>query len=73
MYIKWKYMFLVSIWSFYHVSSMFRDRVNHLGVTVGDKVKGRSPKKLKQLIEFPNVVHVKVHVLSFNMILISSQ
>ena len=38
-----------------------------------DQVKGRSPKKLKSLIEFPNVVHVKVHVLSFNMILISSQ
>ena len=33
---------------------------------------GRSPKKLKSLIEVPKVVDVKVHVLSFNMILISS-
>ena len=39
---------------------------------MGDPVKGRSPKKLKSLIEVPNVVHRKVHVLSFNMILISS-
>ena len=36
---------------------------------MGDQVKGRSPKKLKSLIEVPNVVHLKVHVLSFNMIL----
>ena len=39
----------------------------------GDQVKGHSPKKLKSLIEVPNVVHVKVHVLSFNMILTSYQ
>ena len=39
---------------------------------MGDQVKGRSPRKLKSLIGVPNVVHVKVHVLSFNMILISS-
>ena len=32
----------------------------------------RSPKKLKSLIEVPYVLDVKVHVLSFNMILISS-
>ena len=32
----------------------------------------RSPKKLKFFIEDPYVVDVKVHVLSFNMILISS-
>ena len=31
-----------------------------------------SPKNLKSLIEVPYVVDVKVHVLSFNMILISS-
>ena len=36
---------------------------------MGDQVKGRSLKKLESLIEVPNVVHVKVHVLSFNMIL----
>ena len=38
-----------------------------------DQVKGRSPKMLKSLIEVPNLVHVKVHVLSFNMVIISSQ
>ena len=51
---------------------MFLDRVIHFGETLGDQVKGRSPKKLKSFIEVPNVVHVKVHVLSFNMILTSS-
>ena len=39
---------------------------------MGDQVKGRSPKNLKSLIEVPNVVHMNVHVPSFNMILISS-
>ena len=34
--------------------------------------KCRLPKKLKSLIEFPYVAHLKVQVLSFNMILISS-
>ena len=34
---------------------------------------GRSPKKLKSLIIVLYVVHVKVHVLRFNMILISSR
>ena len=38
-----------------------------------DQVKCRSPKKLKSFIGVPNVVHMNVHVLSFNMILISSQ
>ena len=52
---------------------MFLDRVIHFEETLGDLVKGRSPKKLESLIELPNVVHMKVHVLSFNMILISSQ
>ena len=51
---------------------MFLDRVIHFVETLGDQVKGRSPKKLESLIEVPNVVHVKVHLLSFNMILISS-
>ena len=51
---------------------MFLDRVIHFGETLGDQVKGRSPKKLKSLFEVPNVVLVKVNVLSFNMILISS-
>ena len=39
---------------------------------MGDQVKGRSPHKLKSLIEVPNVVHMKAHVLSFNIILLSS-
>ena len=51
---------------------MFIDRVIQFGETLGDQVKGRSSKKLKSLIEVPNVVHVEVHILSFNMILISS-
>ena len=52
---------------------MFLDRVIHFGETLGDQVKGRSPKMLESLIiEVPNVVHVKVHVLSVNMNLISS-
>ena len=50
---------------------MFLHRVTHFWENVGDKVKGRSPKKLESLIEVPNVVHVKVHVLSINMILTS--
>ena len=55
-----------------NLRSVFLDRVIDFGETLGDLVKGRTPKKLKSLIEVPNVVHVKVHVLSFNMILISS-
>ena len=51
---------------------MFIDRLIHFGETLGNQVRGRSPKKLESLIEVPNVVHVKVHVLSLNMILISS-
>ena len=51
---------------------MFVDRVIPFGETLGDQVKGRSPKKLKSLIEVANVVNLKVHVLSFNMILSSS-
>ena len=37
-----------------------------------DSVRGPFTKKVKSLIGVPNVVHVKVHVLSFNKILISS-
>ena len=51
---------------------MFLDRVMNFGETLGNQINGRSPKKLKSLIEVPNVVHVKVHVVSYNMILISS-
>ena len=52
---------------------MFVERVTHFGETLGDQVKGRSPKKLKSLIEVLNLVHVKVHLLSFNMFPFSSQ
>ena len=65
-------MFLASILSFSHLRSVFLDRVIHFGETLGDQVKGRSPKKVELLLEVPNVVDVKVHILSFNMILISS-
>ena len=71
MYANWKYMFLASIWSFSQLRSVFLDRVIHLGKTLGDQVKGRSPKKLESFIEVHNVVYVNVHVLTFNMILIS--
>ena len=50
---------------------MFLDRALHFGENLGDQVKGRSPKKLKSLIEVPNVVHVKINVLSFNTILMT--
>ena len=49
---------------------MFLDQVIHFGETLGDQVKGRSPQKLKLLIEVPNVVQMKAHVLSFNIILL---
>ena len=39
----------------------------HFGKNLGEQVNGRSPKKLKSLIEIPSVVHLKVQVLSFNM------
>ena len=43
------------------------DRVFHIGKKMGDY---RSPIKLKSLIEFPYVEHLKEQVLSFNLILI---
>ena len=51
---------------------MFLDRVIYFGGNLRDQVKGRSPKKLKSLIQVPYVPHVKVQILSFNMILMSS-
>ena len=51
---------------------MFLDRVIYFRGNLVDQVKGRSPKKLKLLIEVPNEAHLKVHILSYNMILISS-
>ena len=53
--------------------AVFLDRVILFGKTLGDKVKGRSPKRLESLIEVHNVVHENVRVLRLNMILISSQ
>ena len=52
---------------------MFFDRVINFRETLGDKVKGRSPKGLKSIIEVPKVVQEKEHVPNFNMNLISSQ
>ena len=51
---------------------MFLDRVIHFGKILGGQVKGRSPKELKSLIEVPNVAHLKLQVLSFNMNLMFS-
>ena len=53
---------MIIISSAYRVSSPCYPLI--LGKILGDQVKGRSPKKLKSLIEVPNVVHVKVHVLA---------
>ena len=39
---------------------------------MGDQEKGRSPKKLKSLMDVPNVAHLKIQVVSFDMNLISS-
>ena len=65
-------MFFDRVILFSHLRSVFLDRVTHFGETLGDQVKGRSPKKLENVIEVPYVTFLKVHVLSFNMILISS-
>ena len=51
---------------------MFLDQVIHLGKNLGDQVKDRSPKKLELFMEIPNEAHLKVQILSNNMILISS-
>ena len=40
---------------------------------MGDQVKGRSPEKVKSLIEVPYVALLKVKFPSFNMNLFSSQ
>ena len=55
----WKYMFLDSIWSFSRFRSMFLDQAIHFRETLEDQEKGRSPKKLKPLIEVANVVHIE--------------
>ena len=64
-------MFLASIWSLSHIRSVFLDRVVHFGENLGDHIKVRSPIKLKSLIIVLYVLHVKIHVLNFNVILIS--
>ena len=51
---------------------MFLDRVTHFRIKLGDQGICHSPKKLKLLIDVPCVADMKVHVLSFHMILISS-
>ena len=45
---------------------MLKDRVIHFVKKLGDQGKCRSPKKLKSLLEFPYVAHLKEQVLSFN-------
>ena len=62
---------LASISSYSQLRSVFLDRVIDFGETLRDQLKGRSPEKLKSLIEVTDVVHVKVHVLSFDMFLTS--
>ena len=51
------------IWTLSFLHWVFLDQVIHFGKYLGDQEKGRSPKKVKPLIEVPYVVHVKVHVL----------
>ena len=51
---------------------MFLARVINFGETMGDQVKGRSPKELKSLIEVPYVALQSVQALSFNVNLFSS-
>ena len=71
-YAKWQYVFLVWFYLYYHLRRVLLDRVIHFGETLVVEVKGPSPQKLELLIKVPNVVHVKVHVFGFNMILLSS-
>ena len=47
-------------------------RVIYFRGNLVDQVMGRSSKKLKLLIEVTNEAHLKVHILSYNMILILS-
>ena len=51
---------------------MILDRVIHFGENLGNLVNGRSPKKRKGIIYVHSVAHLKVQVLNFNVILISS-
>ena len=56
-----------------HLRSVFLHRLIFFGEKLRDKVRVRSPKKLKILIEVPNLCQVKAHFFSFNMMLLSSQ
>ena len=56
------------VFSPYHVPR----HVIHFGKILRDQGNCRLPIKLKLLIEIPYVAHLKVQVLNFNMILISS-
>ena len=53
-------------------SSVFLDRVIHFRGNLVDQVKGRSPKKLKSLIEVPYVALLKAQSPIFNMNLFAS-
>ena len=51
---------------------MFLHRVIPFEENLGDKVRVRSPKKLKILIEVPTKVHVSVRFISLHMVQIFS-
>ena len=51
---------------------MFAVRVILFGENLGDKVRGRSQEKLKSLFRVRYLAHLKVQVLIYNVILISS-
>ena len=53
-------------------NAVFLDRVIHIGGSLGYRVNGCSPKKLVSLVEVPYEALLKVQVLSYSMILISS-
>ena len=67
-----KYRFQASIRTLSFLRKVFLDQVIHFGGKLGDQQQGHSPKNLKSLIEVPYVANLKVQVVSFNMILISS-
>ena len=51
---------------------MFLDRLIHFGESLGDLVKGRPQEKLKGIAYVPYVAYLKVQVLNFDVILMSS-
>ena len=70
-HVKWKNMFLASIWSFSHLRSLFLVRVIQFGETLGDQLKCRSSKKLNILKQYTSVLQLYVPVFRLKMILLS--